>query len=200
MTTVVAPIAPFDFPHGGGGAQQASYFGARASDVRTGQYGSGFIGGGQIGYNWQFWGGRLVAGVETDIQGVAGSGNSSKTLGTLAPVTVSRQPAKSYVGARSRPRSASIILAPCAVASAGCSPRPCSFTAPAVSPTAACRRALPFSMRMTVLCCSQLSAPSSAPRPSPTRASAGRRAPAWSGCSCRTGPPRSNIYITTWAL
>lgn len=35
--------------------------------------GAGFIGGGQIGYNWQFYNGRLVAGIETDIQGIAGS-------------------------------------------------------------------------------------------------------------------------------
>ena len=36
--------------------------------------------------------------------------------------------------------------------------------------------------------------------PSPTRASAGRLAAASSGCSCRTGAPRSNISITTSAL
>jgi outer membrane immunogenic protein len=34
---------------------------------------SGFIGGGQIGYNWQF--GRLVAGVESDLQGSAINGS-----------------------------------------------------------------------------------------------------------------------------
>src|SRR5580704_4449420 len=33
---------------------------------------SGFIGGGQIGYNYQF-GNSFVAGIEADIQGVAGS-------------------------------------------------------------------------------------------------------------------------------
>ena len=44
----------------------------------------GFIGGGQVGYNWQFggpvgpWGGAgFVAGVEADIQGVAGGNHSS---------------------------------------------------------------------------------------------------------------------------
>ncbi|MFO1102411.1 MAG: outer membrane beta-barrel protein [Methylocystis sp.] len=33
---------------------------------------SGFIGGGQIGYNWQFYN-SFVAGIEADIQGIAGS-------------------------------------------------------------------------------------------------------------------------------
>jgi outer membrane immunogenic protein len=47
---------------------------------------SGFIGGGQIGYNWQF-GNRFVAGVEADIQGVAGSNNratATTAVGTPA--------------------------------------------------------------------------------------------------------------------
>jgi outer membrane immunogenic protein len=43
----------------------------------------GFIGGGQIGYNWQFANNFLV-GVEADIQGVATSGGSSTAL-TAAP-------------------------------------------------------------------------------------------------------------------
>ncbi|WP_036280740.1 outer membrane protein [Methylocystis sp. ATCC 49242] len=43
---------------------------------------SGFIGGGQIGYNWQF-GGSFLAGIEADIQGVAGS-NSNSTVTTIA--------------------------------------------------------------------------------------------------------------------
>jgi outer membrane immunogenic protein len=49
----------------------------------------GFIGGGQIGYNWQFPG-SLVAGVETDIQGVASSdrGNRLTTVGIIGAVPV----------------------------------------------------------------------------------------------------------------
>jgi outer membrane immunogenic protein len=48
--------------------------------------GDGFIGGGQIGYNYQF-GQTFVVGVEADIQGVGGS-NSSATLGNfVTPVT-----------------------------------------------------------------------------------------------------------------
>lgn len=40
---------------------------------------SGFIGGGQIGYDWQvgFAGSSFVAGVEADIQGIASSGNTA---------------------------------------------------------------------------------------------------------------------------
>jgi outer membrane immunogenic protein len=44
---------------------------------------SGFIGGGQIGYNWQLSGTWLV-GFEDDIQGISGNGNG--TLGNSTPV------------------------------------------------------------------------------------------------------------------
>lgn len=50
---------------------------------------SGFIGGGQIGYNWQF-GPSFVAGVEADIQGIAGSGNSASIFGVAAPIAGER--------------------------------------------------------------------------------------------------------------
>jgi outer membrane immunogenic protein len=43
----------------------------------------GFIGGGQMGYNWQFYN-SLVAGVEADIQGIAGN-NGSRTVWTAVP-------------------------------------------------------------------------------------------------------------------
>ena len=39
----------------------------------------GFIGGGQIGYNWQFMG-SFVGGVEADIQGLAGGGGAASML------------------------------------------------------------------------------------------------------------------------
>lgn len=45
----------------------------------------GFIGGGQVGYNWQFYN-NFVVGIEADIQGIAGSGNGA-TLSTAAPTT-----------------------------------------------------------------------------------------------------------------
>ena len=41
---------------------------------------SGFIGGGQIGYNWQFYN-SFVAGVEADIQGVAASNSRGSAVG-----------------------------------------------------------------------------------------------------------------------
>ena len=47
---------------------------------------NGFIGGGQIGYNWQF--GNYVAGVETDIQGLSQSNNGGTI--TLTQVVVGR--------------------------------------------------------------------------------------------------------------
>jgi outer membrane immunogenic protein len=45
---------------------------------------SGFIGGGQIGYNWQFMN-SFVAGIEADIQGIAASNSTSTGFG-IAPV------------------------------------------------------------------------------------------------------------------
>jgi outer membrane immunogenic protein len=41
---------------------------------------NGFIGGGQIGYNWQFYN-NFVVGVEADIQGVAASGGNANAVG-----------------------------------------------------------------------------------------------------------------------
>jgi outer membrane immunogenic protein len=58
-----------------------------ASSVIGSNNNGGFIGGGQIGYNWQFWGGKLVAGVETDIQGIAYSNNKASGFGVSGPVT-----------------------------------------------------------------------------------------------------------------
>ena len=47
----------------------------------------GFIGGGQVGYNWQFWNGSAVAGVEADIQGVASSSNNGGAFASSGPIT-----------------------------------------------------------------------------------------------------------------
>ncbi|MBY6240238.1 outer membrane protein [Methylosinus sp. Sm6] len=46
----------------------------------------GFIGGGQIGYNYQF-GQTFVVGVEADIQGIGSSGNTATRTNFLTPVT-----------------------------------------------------------------------------------------------------------------
>ena len=53
----------------------------------------GFIGGGQIGYNWQFYNNFLV-GVEADIQGIATTGNLGSAVGNSGPVA--GFPANSY--------------------------------------------------------------------------------------------------------
>ncbi len=47
---------------------------------------SGFIGGGQVGYNWQF--GSFVTGLETDIQGLSGLRNSGSVLTAATVVGV----------------------------------------------------------------------------------------------------------------
>jgi outer membrane immunogenic protein len=46
----------------------------------------GFIGGGQIGYNWQapFFGGNIIAGLEADIQGIAGGGGRASNANVTA--------------------------------------------------------------------------------------------------------------------
>jgi outer membrane immunogenic protein len=78
--TSSAPIT--SIPGSASAARYAAFSALGASGVSQGNT-SGFIGGGQIGYNWQFWGGRFVAGIEADIQGVAGS-NTNRTSVTAA--------------------------------------------------------------------------------------------------------------------
>jgi outer membrane immunogenic protein len=53
--------------------------------IPTGNH-SGFIGGGQIGYNWQF--ASWVAGIEADIQGISQSGGSGSTRRVVVGVPV----------------------------------------------------------------------------------------------------------------
>ncbi len=59
----------------------------------SGGNGAGFIGGAQVGYNWQLTS-TFVAGIEADIQGVAGSG-SNATATTVVPtgLTITIPPA-----------------------------------------------------------------------------------------------------------
>ena len=49
---------------------------------------SGFIGGGQLGYNWQpgYLNNNLVFGFESDIQGVVSTGRTTRTVNTIAPL------------------------------------------------------------------------------------------------------------------
>ncbi len=56
---------------------------ASASGFNTGNNG-GFIGGGQIGYNWQFYN-NFVVGLEADIQGIAGN-QVTRTFAVSVPV------------------------------------------------------------------------------------------------------------------
>jgi outer membrane immunogenic protein len=69
-----------------------------SASVPVGQSG-GFIGGGQIGYNWQF-SNNFVAGIEADIQGVAHSGNSGSAATAFFPVvtTLSSTKTLDYLG------------------------------------------------------------------------------------------------------
>jgi outer membrane immunogenic protein len=58
---------------------------------------SGFIGGGQVGYNWQS--GAFVYGLEADISDFSGSQSTSQSAGpTLTPVTVTSQNQIGWVG------------------------------------------------------------------------------------------------------
>ncbi|KAF2992274.1 outer membrane beta-barrel protein [Methylocystis sp. MJC1] len=61
----------FDAVAGGYGSSSA-FLGSFPAQVNS----SGFIGGGQVGYNWQFYN-SFVAGIEADIQGIAGSRNTA---------------------------------------------------------------------------------------------------------------------------
>ena len=56
---------------------------------------NGFIGGGQVGYNWQF--NNWVAGVEADIQGLANNGKANQPFAGPVPGFPNEQ----YVGIRS---------------------------------------------------------------------------------------------------
>ncbi|MBG0811284.1 porin family protein [Methylosinus sp. H3A] len=59
----------------------------------------GFIGGGQIGYNYQF-ANAFVAGIEADIQGVAGSNGATSSVAAFGPLTSTISASKSidYLG------------------------------------------------------------------------------------------------------
>jgi len=72
---VVAAPGPCDPAAGNGCTLQPNYsvLSALAASGVVSSNNSGFIGGGQIGYNWQFYNGAVLAGIEADIQGIAGS-------------------------------------------------------------------------------------------------------------------------------
>jgi outer membrane immunogenic protein len=67
--------------HAGGNWQQSSLDNSYYSSIGIGQPGStGFIGGGQIGYNWQR--GTWVYGLEADFSGLTGSGSRTNSDGS----------------------------------------------------------------------------------------------------------------------
>lgn len=82
-------VSPIDPPHNRAGPSDhalAAALGATTSLSNGGQ--ADFIGGGQVGYDWQF-GGNLVntvAGIEADIQGIAASNGSASNYFSVAPV------------------------------------------------------------------------------------------------------------------
>ena len=163
--------------------------------VSTGNNG-GFIGGGQIGYNWQFYN-SFVAGVEADIQGIASSRSNAAVANVLSLADRYFPPRVPDLLGRPFPAtSSSITLARCAAALATWSRRPYSCTARAVSLMAAFRSGpqssrgiptAPTSVLRVLLLRRSVGAAFL------IRASAGRPAPASSGCSCRIGAPRSSI-------
>ena len=59
----------------------ATPFALSATGVASGNTGSGFIGGGQIGYNYQL--ASFLVGLEADIQGVAGSSGRAQAFGAV---------------------------------------------------------------------------------------------------------------------
>ena len=74
------------FPFGGTNPRHLFAFSIASSGFGDNNSNGGFIGGGQIGYNWQFWN-SFVAGIEADIQGVAASSqNRAYASAASAPV------------------------------------------------------------------------------------------------------------------
>jgi outer membrane immunogenic protein len=97
INTVASPVNPFPgvaFTQAFSNALAASAF----STVSNSN--GGFIGGGQVGYNYQFYNSFLV-GLEADIQGIAGS-KSNQTVASGAPIFPF---ADNYVAASSARRS-----------------------------------------------------------------------------------------------
>jgi outer membrane immunogenic protein len=91
--TVTNVSSDANFPHGIGHppptspgpvsiAHLAAISSATSFDLDNGCRDANFIGGGQIGYNWQFTG--WVVGIEADFQGIGGNNNSGTFVKTVA--------------------------------------------------------------------------------------------------------------------
>ena len=169
-----------------------SYFGtASAASIANNASlsNTGVIGGGQVGYNWQFNNSFLV-GLEADIQGTTLSSYASASgaaaepsTGSLVSTTASLTKSLSYLGTvRGR---------------LGFLATPNSFGVrlgrPRLWRHEFHRRSFPEHRPIRISRIARF-------RPTTTtRASAGPQAAASNGCSFRTGAPRSNIFITTLA-
>ena len=79
-----------------------------ANAWQSGNGNGGFIGGGQIGYNWQFFN-NLVTGVETDIQGVAASSGATNTSAVAALDAFGAPAGSTYSGFSSGSRNLDYI-------------------------------------------------------------------------------------------
>lgn len=64
-----------------------SYYSSLNGSLNIGST-NGFIGGGQLGYNWQpgYLNNNLIFGFEADIQGVVSTGRTTRTFNNIAPV------------------------------------------------------------------------------------------------------------------
>ena len=175
-----------------------------AASVGTGVVGSnfgGFIGGGQVGYNYQFGGGGLgsgwVVGLEADIQGVGGS-SSNSNLVSGAPLGPPAAPGFGMVGVTQVSKSLDylgtlrgrigflftptlLLYGTGGLAYGGVNSSTSQFQA-----------FVPANPAPPGFLTGAWGTGGSTSR---TRSSAGAPAAALSGCSCRTGAPRSNISI-----
>jgi outer membrane immunogenic protein len=89
LTSFPGGALPADSTTGNVGFESNSNMSALlTSGTHTTANGAGFLGGGQLGYNWQFSGERFgandfIAGLETDFQGINGSNGSPASFGVL---------------------------------------------------------------------------------------------------------------------
>jgi outer membrane immunogenic protein len=89
LTSIPGGALPADSTAGNVGFESNSNMSALlTSGTHATANGAGFLGGGQLGYNWQFSGARFgtndfIAGLETDFQGINGSNGSPASYGVL---------------------------------------------------------------------------------------------------------------------
>jgi outer membrane immunogenic protein len=88
--TVTPTSVDLGFPHGGNlattNAHVSAISAAGSFDFDNGCRNANFIGGGQIGYNWQFT--NWLAGIEADFQGIAGHNNNNNGFVNVVPVGI----------------------------------------------------------------------------------------------------------------